>query len=371
MNPADRLAYPSVVDVPPREASIALGSHAKLAQCETPSHFPKVFSTPRRAGRPFFPTIHRTRHRCGPGLRLQQTRLLSIYIIMSLDIKLALNAEIVKASAVVDGSTPVGASSPKTKSSYKKSSTTEWNVASETGTFQGEHWPSHLPRPPSRKKLLDDSSHSTGHRSTNSNNNNSNIPTVVVFNANTHEGSSLVRVLSEKGLKVTAVVRVFTSRNTKQLIKLKNVVVKVADLNNAEAVYQAAVNCQQAFLVTKYWERFENAIEEQMAKVVLGASATAGITRLVLATFEDTKELRLRNRKSQLMPTVDGRIFPKFTGMEGIDHMGKMVGVSITHMFTSFLDENDNDGGGKKSIILIRGDNGKIVLQEHDPSSKK
>jgi hypothetical protein len=293
---------------------------------------------------------------------------------MSLDIKLALNAEIVKASAgVVDNPLPASASTSIIKSSYKKSSTTEWNVASETGTFQGEHWPSHLPRPPSRKKLLDDhngSSHSGGSRTNGGGNTNSttNIPTVVVFNANTHEGSSLVRVLSEKGLKVTAVVRVFTSRNTKQLIKLKNVVVKVADLNNAEAVYQAAVNCQQAFLVTKYWERFENAIEEQMAKVVLSASATAGIQRLILATFEDTKELRLRNRKSQLMPTVDGRIFPKFTGMESIDYMGKTVGVSITHMFTSFLDEQD-DGGGKKSIILIRGDNGKIILQEHDQSS--
>jgi NmrA-like family len=287
---------------------------------------------------------------------------------MSLDIKLALNAEIVKASAgVVDE--PACSSSSPIKSSYKKSSTTEWNVASETGTFQGEHWPSHLPRPPSRKKLLDDnSSHSSNGTTAANRANGSNAPCVVVFNANTHEGSSLVRVLSEKGLKVIAVVRVFTSRNTKQLIKLKNVVVKVADLNNAEAVYQAAVNCQQAFLVTKYWERFENAIEEQVAKVVLSASAMAGIQRLILATFEDTKELCLRNRKSQLVPTLDGRIFPKFTGMESIDHLGKTVGVNVTHMFTSFLDE---DNGGKKSIILIRGENGKIILQEHNQAAKK
>lgn len=262
--------------------------------------------------------------------------------------KFALNEEIKACGAP---------SSPHSKKSYK--STTEWNVASETGTFQGEHWPSHLPRPPSRKKLVDDDEDASKA---------SNIPCVVVFNANTPEGSSLVRVLSEKGLRVIAVVRVFTSRNTKNLIKLKHVVVKVADLNNAEAVFHAASGCQQAFLVTKYWERFESSIEEQMAKVVLSASATAGIQRLVLATFEDTRELRLRGRKSQLMPTVDGRIFPKFTGMEGIDALGKQMGVSITHMFTSYLDEED---GGKKSIILIRGDNGKIMLQEHDQKASK
>jgi len=161
---------------------------------------------------------------------------------------------------------------------------------------------------------------------------NPNAPTVIVFNANTQEGSSMVRVLSEKGLNVRAVVRVITSRNTKQLIKLKGVTLKVADLNNHEAVLSAATGCQQAFLVTKYWERFENAIEEEMAKVVLTASAAAGVQRLVLATFEETHELRLRNRKSQLVPTVDGRIFPKFDGMDAIDNMGKLVGVQITHM---------------------------------------
>lgn len=264
--------------------------------------------------------------------------------------KFALNAEI-KACGVT--------SSPTAKPKSYKNNTTEWNVASETGTFQGEHWPSHLPRPPSRKNLMDDDT---------INNDTSNIPCVVVFNANTQEGSSLVRVLSEKNLRVIAVVRVFTSRNTKNLIKLKHTIVKVADLNNAEAVYQAATGCQQAFLVTKYWERFENSIEEEMAKIVLSASATAGIQRLILATFEDTTELRLRGRKSQLMPTIDGRIFPKFTGMEGIDSLAKQMGVSITHMFTSYLDEED---GGKKSIILIRGENGKIMLQEHDQGGAK
>ena len=170
----------------------------------------------------------------------------------------------------------------------------------------------------------------------------------------------MVRVLSEKGLRVVAVVRVFTSKQAKRLTKLKNVQVKVADLNNPEAVKLAATGCQQAFLVTKYWERFESPVEENMARVVLHASAEVGLQRLVFCTFEDTTELRLRGRKSQIMPTVDGRIFPKFEGMEHIQAESKGLGVSITHMFTSYLDDEEH----KKSLILIRQENGKIVCQD-------
>ena len=215
----------------------------------------------------------------------------------------------------------------KTKS-VANSATTEWNIASKgDGTFQGEYWPSHLPKPPSRRNVIAEENSKA----------NTNLPTVIVFNANTKEGSSLVRVLSEKGMHVRAVVRLITSGHAKQLIKLKGVTVKVADLNNHEAVLSAATGCQQAFLVTKYWERFENAIEEEMAKVVLAAAAAAGVQRLVLSTFEDTHELRLRNRKSQLMPTVDGRIFPKFDGMDAIDAIGRQLNVQITHMVCSCL----------------------------------
>jgi NAD(P)-dependent dehydrogenase (short-subunit alcohol dehydrogenase family) len=269
-----------------------------------------------------------------------------------MDIRMALNEEILAQGApAASSSTPFVVK----KKSVANSSTTEWNVASTTGTFQGEHWPSHLPKPPSRKNLMANGNAAGGNAA------NPNAPSVIVFNANTQEGSSMVRVLAEKGMRVTAVVRVFTSKNAKQLIKLQNVTVKVADLNNRDAVLQAAAGCQQAFLVTKYWERFENAIEEDMAKVVLTASAEVGIQRLILATFEDTQELRLRKRKSQLMPTVDGRIFPKFDGMLAVDEMGKVFGVQITHMMTSYLD----DGTTKKSLILIRGGNGKILTQSH------
>jgi NmrA-like family len=268
--------------------------------------------------------------------------------------------------------------------SMANQSTTEWNVASTTnGTFQGQHWPSHLPKPPSRKNVFTNAENNdtttTTANSQQQQPSQSQRPTVIVFNANTPEGSSMVRVLSEKKMNVVAVVRVFTSKTTKHLIQLPNVTVKVADLNNHDAVVQAAQHCQSAFLITKYWERFESPIEEHMAKNVLSAAAQTGtIRRFVLATFEDTLTLRHTGRKSQLIPTVDGRIYPSFHGMSSINAMGQQLQISITHMFTSYLDESklpanpssdksSNRGEAtKKSIILIRSaENNKIICQSH------
>ena len=82
-----------------------------------------------------------------------------------------------------------------------------FNLATgEDGTLK-EEWDTYLPRPPSMRKLNADVD--------------PNAEQVAVFNANTQEGSTMVRVLSEKGLRVVAAVRVFTSKNTKALIKLK------------------------------------------------------------------------------------------------------------------------------------------------------
>ena len=287
--------------------------------------------------------------------------------------KLALNAEIVNQGHSDDASVrdlpnnvgggQVGVDAPKVlqpSSAFRTGAVnaqkTEWNIGMQEGSGGGfqEMWPEHLPRPPSRRRLRDDEAGGS------SSSGNATGPRVIVFNANTYEGSSIVRVLASNGLQVVAVVRVFVNRNTKRLTKLKNVMIKVADLNNMDGVMAAAEGCSQAFLVTKYWERFESAIEENMAQVVLRASAAVGIQRLMLATFEDTEGLRRRNRKSQLIPTVDGRIFPKFDGMNAIQNLAEELEISVQHMFTSYFD----DGTDKRSLILIRGSNQRIVVQD-------
>jgi len=223
-----------------------------------------------------------------------------------------------------------------------------WDMVPGQGEVK-ENWPAHLPRPPSMKKLeideMEDSS----------------IPMCVVFNANTVEGATMVRVLSEKGLRVVAVVRVFTGKKTKELIKLKRVVVKVADWNDRNSLNKAAEGCERAFLVTRFWERFDSRIEEQMASNIIEATAEVGVKHFVMATFEDTLELKARKTRSQLMPDSKGRIFPKFDGMNDIDEKAKQLGISLSHMMTSYLDLE----GAKKSLILIRGPNGKVIVQPY------
>lgn len=219
-------------------------------------------------------------------------------------------------------------------------------AAAEDGVLK-ETWNPYLPRPPSMRQLTDEVDN--------------NAEKVAVFQANTSEGSTMVKVLSEKGLRVVAAVRVFTSRNTKALIKLKGVTVKVADWNDEQSLLKVAEGCTRAFLVTKYWEKFDSKIEEQMAMNILRSCADGGIKHLVLATFEDTKELKMRGRKSQLVPTKDGRIFPRFDGKKNIDKMAKDLGVQMTHMMTSYLDEDEQ----KKSVIILRGPTGRIHLEPY------
>ena len=242
----------------------------------------------------------------------------------------------------------------KTQNDYKSPRNAPIGIGAfatgQDGTLT-EEWDTYLPRPPSMKDINE------------ADRVDENAEKVAVFNANTHEGSTMVRVLSEKGLRVVAAVRVFTSRNTKSLIKLKGVTVKVADWSDEASLLKVAAGCSRAFLVTNYWEKFDSKIEEQMATNILRAcaNATPPIKHLVLSTFEDTKELKLRNRKSQLVPTIDGKIYPRFEGMAGIGKQAKEWKVQITHMMTSYLDEDDQ----KKSLILIRGDTGRIVVQPH------
>ena len=136
---------------------------------------------------------------------------------------------------------------------------------------------------------------------------------------------------------------------------------KVADWNDEQSLLKVAEGCTRAFLVTKYWEKFDSKIEEQMAMNILQSCADGGIKHLVLATFEDTKELKMRGRKSQLVPTKDGRIFPRFDGKKNIDKMAKDLGVQMTHMMTSYLDEDEQ----KKSVIILRGPTGRIHLEPY------
>lgn len=227
-----------------------------------------------------------------------------------------------------------------------------------------EEWDSNLPRPPSQKNLNDDDVNDDDVNENDVNEDDwSSAEQVAVFGANTQEGFTLVRMLSEKGLRVVAAVRVFASKKTKLLIGMNGVTVKQADTNDRTSVLAVLENCSRAFAVVRYWEKFESIIEETMATSIIEAcaSVTPPVKNMVLATFEDLSALKLKGRRSQIVPTQDGRIYPSFEGKRKINSLGKSKGVAVTHMMTSF----SNDKDCKKSLILLRGTNKRIVAKSH------
>lgn len=162
---------------------------------------------------------------------------------------------------------------------------------------------------------------------------------VAVFNANTFQGASMVRALSKSGSSVIAIVRVFTSRKTKALLQLNHVVVKVADSHDLSALSKAVEGAHRAFLVTKSWDRFENFVEEKQALMVVEACSQKNVRHLVLSSFEDTKHLRQKGLKSQIIPKRDGTVQPTFEGMQTLKESARKRNVQLTHMITSYVDQ--------------------------------
>lgn len=188
---------------------------------------------------------------------------------------------------------------------------------------------------------------------------------IAVFNANTSEGSSMVRALASKGCQVVAIVRVFTSKQTQSLLNIKRVTVKVADAHSKEEVdgilARDGYGVTQVFLCLKYWERFDGETEEKQANMILRSCANNGIRSIVFSSFEDTKQLRQKGLKSQIVPDIHGRVQPKFEAMQNIKKEAKRLKVILTHMITSYLDQQTS----QKSLCLIAGENGKLIIQPY------
>ena len=178
----------------------------------------------------------------------------------------------------------------------------------------------------------------------------------------------MVRALAKSGSQVVAIVRVFTSRNTKSLLQLgKNVVVKVADSHDEAALQKAVQGADRAFMCTTYWNRFDSALEETQALIVLEACASQHVQHLVLSSFEDTKVLRQKGLKSQIVPSKNGILTPNFEGMKSLKRAAKERNVMLTHMVTSYLDQEHS----KKSLCLIVGENGHLHVHSHIPQEEE
>jgi len=212
-----------------------------------------------------------------------------------------------------------------------------------------KEWNAFLPRPPSMSDVKEEDRSASEQ--------------VAVFGANTPEGATLVRMMSEKGYRVVAAAAIIVGKKIKELIGLNGVTLKQAKTDDRASLEAVLKGCSRAFAVTRYWEKFESAIEETMATNILNACASVSppVKSMVLATFEDIAALKSLNQKSQLAPARDGRIVPDFGGKSKIESLGKSKGLTITHMMTSFLDDKDH----KKSVTLLRGMNKRIVVNSH------
>lgn len=184
---------------------------------------------------------------------------------------------------------------------------------------------------------------------------------VAVFNANTPEGNSMIRALTKSGCDVVAIVRVYTSKNTKALLKLPHVEVKIADSQNQAELTRGCQGVRRAFLCTTFWECFGSTLEEKRATFIVNACAENMVHHLVFSSFEDTKTLKKSKLKSQIKPDQHGIIWPQFKGMRDIKRYARKQKVMLTHMLTSYIDQEKS----KKSLCLIVGGNGTLIVQQH------
>ncbi|KAI2491201.1 NmrA-like family [Fragilaria crotonensis] len=242
-------------------------------------------------------------------------------------------------------------SAEKPKSPYGPSQDIQWHSRTTSGVVAQNN------NTPSRPGAAASSDHNEADTSDNS----TGKEIVAVFNANTPDGSSVVRALSASGASVVAIVRVFTSKNTRALLQIPNVTVKVADVLDAAAVHKALHGVHRAVLCLTHWEKFESKHDAEQAELILAACIKNKVPHLVFSTFEDTKFLREKGLKSQIIPDAEGRIRPKFKAMKGLKRMARENRVQLTHLITSYLDQEKS----KKSLCLIVGENGKLIVQPH------
>jgi len=186
---------------------------------------------------------------------------------------------------------------------------------------------------------------------------------VAVFNANSTEGCSIVRTLAKQGREVVAIVRVTTSRNVRQMVRLEHVTVLVADsLHDKQTIADAICGCSQVFYVLKYWEKFDGALEEIQAFTIFDSCAIAGANWVIFATYEDASLLRRKRMKSQIVPRADGTVAePSFAGLKAAKKHAAQLGIRVTHMITSYLDHK----GKKRSLTLIKGEEKLIVVSNN------
>ena len=165
----------------------------------------------------------------------------------------------------------------------------------------------------------------------------------VVFGATGKQGGSVVDALLKEGkYEVVAVTRSAESEKAKALVT-KGASVVEADMGDKAACQAAVQDADFVFLVTQFWEKFDQDLEEQEGKNVIDACKDGKVGFLVFSTLEDISALNEAGMScGKIEPLESGKIVPHFDGKGRAMAYCKESGVKAAYLKLSFYMDNWN-----------------------------
>ena len=167
------------------------------------------------------------------------------------------------------------------------------------------------------------------------------LPRAVIFGATGAQGGSVVDALIRDGTyDVVAVTRDPESEKAKKLAEDGCEVVK-ADMDDKASCELAVKGADVVFLVTNYWEIFDEKKEEQQAKNVIDACKTGNVGFLVFSTLEDVGALNAEGMscgKIDVLPS--GSLVPHFDAKGRAMAYCKEQDIKACYLKLSFYMEN-------------------------------
>ena len=155
---------------------------------------------------------------------------------------------------------------------------------------------------------------------------------ITVFGATGRQGAPIVNALLQNGFKVRAVTRNPDSKKAK-ILKATGADTVKGDLNNAATIETAVHGAYGVFLVTDFWELFnqnkETAFDEEVAqgKAVADACKKAGVEHLVYSGLDPVKD-------------AIGKFCPHLDSKATVEKYLDQIGVPNTSVRYPFYFEN-------------------------------
>lgn len=171
---------------------------------------------------------------------------------------------------------------------------------------------------------------------------------VAVFGATGAQGGAVVAALVEaNAVDIVALTRKPDSEKARALAAASpRVRVVRADMDEPASLAPALAGCDGAFVVTNFWEHFDEAREERQATAALDACKAAGVARVVFSTLEDVAALNGGEGEpgsfafGKIPPLASGQCVPHFDGKGRAMAHAKTLGLNCVYLKLSYYMEN-------------------------------